>query len=301
MEHHRWWMASLKLGQADFGVQEHEHGMRAFKIFGEYDQVDAPNLVVIEVILRRCQLIDSHYEKKSRAQTNKDSTPGLTSDEAAYFSGSHRLTGEIMVSPDLTAWVSQETSRSRSSSVKRARHQNSRARMASEAGTGSGSASDLSRERRGQAPHSAAILEDRRRDGLPLCVGAAPAALEGAGSRPRLARKVQRRRLRADHRAAWAAEAADSLNGLAGYSKSEIRRAEALDAPVVHAAALDLLKESIARWGAPPRDLSVSEAPGRPRLRGQHCDRGPDGHGLAQLGGRRRPETAWDASSRRAR
>lgn len=111
LEHHRWWVASLKLSQGDFGVQEHEHGMRAFPFFGEYDQIDAPNLVGLEVILRRCQLIEFHYEKRQRSQSGKDNTPGLTRDEAAYFSGSHRLSGEVMVSPELTTWVSQEISR----------------------------------------------------------------------------------------------------------------------------------------------------------------------------------------------
>lgn len=93
-------MSSLKLSQGDFGVQEHEHGMRAFQLFGECDQIDAPNLVGSQVILRRCQLIGFHYEKRQHSQSGKDNTPGLTRDEAAYFSGTHRLSGEVMIAPE---------------------------------------------------------------------------------------------------------------------------------------------------------------------------------------------------------
>ena len=112
MDHHRWWVGVLKLGPTDFGVQEHEHGMRALQFFGEYDQVDLPNLVGLEVIMRRCQVIEFHYEKKGKAQQGgKDQSAGVTRDEAAYFSGTHRLAGEVMVCPDLVDWVSKEIGR----------------------------------------------------------------------------------------------------------------------------------------------------------------------------------------------
>eukprot|EP00959_Pyramimonas_sp_CCMP1952_P244826 5117494-Pyramimonas_sp.AAC.1 len=68
--------------------------MRAFQFFGEYDQVDLPNLVGLEVTLRRCQLIEYHYEKKGKAATGKEQGAGLSREEAAYFTGSHRLGGE---------------------------------------------------------------------------------------------------------------------------------------------------------------------------------------------------------------
>ncbi|CAK0809251.1 unnamed protein product, partial [Prorocentrum cordatum] len=93
VDHHRWWVGHLRLQGADFGVQEHEHGMRAFQFIGEYDQVDLPNLVGLEVTLRRCQLIEYHYEKKGKAATGKEQGAGLSREEAAYFTGSHRLGG----------------------------------------------------------------------------------------------------------------------------------------------------------------------------------------------------------------
>jgi len=82
--------------------------MRAFQYFGEYDQIDLPNLVGLEVDLRRCQLIEYHYEKKSKAGASKEKGAGLSREEASYFTGSHRLGGEVMICPELVEWVSKE-------------------------------------------------------------------------------------------------------------------------------------------------------------------------------------------------
>ncbi|CAK0878632.1 unnamed protein product, partial [Prorocentrum cordatum] len=111
IDHHRWWVAHLKLSNTDFGVQEHEHGMRAFQFFGEYDQIDLPNLVGLEVVLRRCQVIEFHYEKKNKGGKANEQAQGVTRDEAAYFSGSHRLGGEVMICPELVEGVSKEIGR----------------------------------------------------------------------------------------------------------------------------------------------------------------------------------------------
>jgi hypothetical protein len=85
--------------------------MRAFQYFGEYDQLDLSNVCGVEVILRRCQLIEYHHEKKSKNQASKEQTAGVTRDEAAYFTGLHRLAGEVMICPELVEWVSKEVSR----------------------------------------------------------------------------------------------------------------------------------------------------------------------------------------------
>ena len=112
MDHHRWWISNLKLNVTDFGVQEHEHGMRAFQFFGEYDQVDLPNLVGLEVIIRRCQVIEFHYEKKGKGGNKQnEQMAGVSREEAAYFSGSHRMAGEVMICPELVEWVSKEIGR----------------------------------------------------------------------------------------------------------------------------------------------------------------------------------------------
>lgn len=63
------------------------------------------------MILRRCQVVEFHYEKKMRAQMSKDSTPGVTRDEAADLSGTHSIAGEVMISPELVEWVSKDIGR----------------------------------------------------------------------------------------------------------------------------------------------------------------------------------------------
>ena len=113
VEHHRWWLSNARLSATDFGVQEHGHGMRSFQFFGEYDQCDLPNLTGLEVITRRCQVIEYHYEKKRAASAAKESgnQQGLTRDEASYFSGVHLMAGEAMICPELVEWVGKELGR----------------------------------------------------------------------------------------------------------------------------------------------------------------------------------------------
>lgn len=36
---------------------------------------------------------------------------GMIWDEAAYFSGTHRIAGEVMINPELVEWVSKESGR----------------------------------------------------------------------------------------------------------------------------------------------------------------------------------------------
>lgn len=45
--------------------------MRAFPFFGEYDQVDLLKLVGLEAVLRRCQTIEYHREKRGRMPRTK--------------------------------------------------------------------------------------------------------------------------------------------------------------------------------------------------------------------------------------
>ena len=106
--HHRWWVSAVKLQPTDYGVAEHEHAMRAFEWFGEYDQVDMPNLAGLEVIMRRAQTIEYHHERRLKSNQAKDNPSGLSRNEAAYFVGTHKTTGEVMISPDLVEWVAKE-------------------------------------------------------------------------------------------------------------------------------------------------------------------------------------------------
>eukprot|EP00959_Pyramimonas_sp_CCMP1952_P188150 3934602-Pyramimonas_sp.AAC.1 len=85
--------------------------MQAFKFFGEYSQIDFPNRVRLEVIMRRCQVIDFHYEKANKGSKANKLAQGVTRDEAACFSDSDRLGGEVTNCPGLVKWVSKEIGR----------------------------------------------------------------------------------------------------------------------------------------------------------------------------------------------
>ena len=109
MDHHRWWMSAWKLQPTEFGVIEHENVLRSVQFSMEYDQLDITNLVSFEVILRRCQLIEYHHEKKYRSAREKDDkNTGITREEAMYFTGTHKLSGELMVCPELLKYVATE-------------------------------------------------------------------------------------------------------------------------------------------------------------------------------------------------
>ena len=74
----------------------------------EYDQLDLPNIAGAEILLRRCQMIEYHHEKRIQANSGQIQGGGLSRSEASYFTGTHRSTGELMMSPELLEYVGRE-------------------------------------------------------------------------------------------------------------------------------------------------------------------------------------------------
>ena len=119
LDHHQWWKANHALRADDWGVAEHETGLRAIELAGGYDGVDITNVASLEVMMRRVQLVEYAYSdrrgngEKGSGKDNKnhnkgdDHRAGLV-EEAAVFSGIHRETGEMMVAPELLEYVSRE-------------------------------------------------------------------------------------------------------------------------------------------------------------------------------------------------
>ena len=115
MDHHQWWKSNHYLKPDDWGVTEHETGLRAIELAGCYDGMDITNVASLEVMMRRVQLVEYAYsdrrnekgKKGGGKDTKGDDRAGLV-EEAAVFSGIHRETGEMMVAPELLEYVSRE-------------------------------------------------------------------------------------------------------------------------------------------------------------------------------------------------
>ena len=85
--------------------------MRAFQFFGEYDQLDMRNIVGLEVIMRRCQVIECHRERKAKSSESQDNRAGVSLEEGAYSSGTHWLAEDAMIAVELSEWAMQEIGR----------------------------------------------------------------------------------------------------------------------------------------------------------------------------------------------
>ena len=64
LDHHQWWKANHALRADDWGVAEHETGLRAIELAGGYDGVDITNVASLEVLMRRVQLVEYAYSDR---------------------------------------------------------------------------------------------------------------------------------------------------------------------------------------------------------------------------------------------
>ena len=125
LDHHRWWLGSLRLNSDAWGVSEHEHALRSLDHQGCYDGLDLTNIAGVELIFRRVQMIEYAYMRdgalakigdgegggKKNKGGGKGGRGGGFFDEASVFSGTHRDSGEYMVCPELLDYVSKEVER----------------------------------------------------------------------------------------------------------------------------------------------------------------------------------------------
>ena len=95
----------------DYGVMEHETAMRAVTAALEYDQLDAVNLLCLEHVMRRAQLVEYYHKEKKRADGSSGSKVGIDLEEQAVFMGTQAMEGAIMIAPELIAWVAKEMER----------------------------------------------------------------------------------------------------------------------------------------------------------------------------------------------
>jgi len=103
-DHHTYFRTVTRLGADAWGIQEHESIMKALEAGGQYDQMDLANLAMVEVMLRRAQLIEwVHHERVRDAEAGNQDR--ITPEEQAAFTGSSRAGESLMVAPSLLAHV----------------------------------------------------------------------------------------------------------------------------------------------------------------------------------------------------
>ncbi|CAE8636823.1 unnamed protein product [Polarella glacialis] len=117
--HHRRFVSLQRLSSDSWGVAEHETYMKTVARLGEFDGVDIMNLVGVEVLLRKAQLIEYVYSDKGPAakgggkgdgeQKKKNEKGGHeVIYEASIFTGSNKEYGDTMVAPQLLEYVAKE-------------------------------------------------------------------------------------------------------------------------------------------------------------------------------------------------
>ena len=112
MAHHEWGRSVGEIGEADFGVLEHEAIMRMIHHLAEYDQMDMTNLAGVEVMLRRAQMIEHFHRERQRLEAvgGKEKLP-IDREEADIFMGTVGGETSLMVCPTLVSHIAKELER----------------------------------------------------------------------------------------------------------------------------------------------------------------------------------------------
>ena len=117
-DHHRWWRTTCRLNNSDWGVSEHGQCCRYLEVAGCFDQLDLPNVAVLELVARRLQTIEFQYRERVRqadrsmvfgsgvSPTVAGSAP-MTPEEADLFDGAERVHTTLCCSPQLVKHVTE--------------------------------------------------------------------------------------------------------------------------------------------------------------------------------------------------
>ena len=103
---HYWWRSTLGLGANDDGVDEHAFLSELLEASMHFDQLNSPDLVVLEHISRRYQLWEEIYADVSREKSDgARGNRGLDSEERSLYLGTGASTTAALVAPELQAYV----------------------------------------------------------------------------------------------------------------------------------------------------------------------------------------------------
>ncbi|CAK0844517.1 unnamed protein product [Prorocentrum cordatum] len=107
LQRHFWWRSIQGLTASDSGVDDHHFISEVLQELTTYDQLNAGELVVVEILCRRYQLWEELYASSLReAEAGQDAAPWL--DERSSFLGQDRSRGSALVCPALESWVAEK-------------------------------------------------------------------------------------------------------------------------------------------------------------------------------------------------
>ncbi|CAK0820381.1 unnamed protein product, partial [Prorocentrum cordatum] len=107
LQRHFWWRSIQGLTASDSGVDDHHFISEVLQELTTYDQLNAGELVVVEILCRRYQLWEELYASSLReAEAGQDAAPWL--DERSIFLGQDRSRGTALVCPALESWVAEK-------------------------------------------------------------------------------------------------------------------------------------------------------------------------------------------------
>ncbi|OLQ10494.1 hypothetical protein AK812_SmicGene5815 [Symbiodinium microadriaticum] len=107
--HHERLRQVTKADASSWGIQEHFQVSMALRQALLVDQLDAYNLLTIEVQFRRLQTIEFSYSEKAKEMEAKAVGGRLSLEEQTTFGGVVRQYSTLMVCPDLLSFVKEET------------------------------------------------------------------------------------------------------------------------------------------------------------------------------------------------
>ena len=114
-DYHGAWRTRHKLAGNGYGVQTHAQALRCIAVAGCLDQLDLPNLAVIEHLFRQVQLVEYYYRERQRASEDKQfkdkKSVGVSSEEVELFLGGSKSGLESMICPDLMQHIAKELER----------------------------------------------------------------------------------------------------------------------------------------------------------------------------------------------
>lgn len=128
--HHERLRTVTKADASSWGIQEHFQVSMAVRQALLVDQLDAFNLLSIEVQFRRLQTIEFSYSEKARELEAKSVGGRLSLEEQTTFGGVTRQFSTLMICPELLTHVKEETEREASlaKNLRKAREEREAAR-----------------------------------------------------------------------------------------------------------------------------------------------------------------------------
>ena len=103
--HHTRWEHQGGLGIHEAGVGDHEACMRAFEMGLCYDQLNICELASFELLARRGQMAELKHKQRS---LRDNGSGGLVGDEDFLLLGTNETRGQLMICPQLDAFVAAE-------------------------------------------------------------------------------------------------------------------------------------------------------------------------------------------------